>query len=424
MSVPPRLSHVIPVTSLTEPLPIDTLFDPARPLEVEIGCGKGRFLTARAAQNPDVQYLGIERMLSRVTRLDKKATRLKLDNLRILRLEAFCYRLLPAASPPHTYCLRVFPRPWPKRHHHNRRLFSPLFIDALWTCLEIGGTVQIATDHLDYFSTIRARLTADSRFCEILRDGARPAWWTEFEYIFVTKVCRSVSVRFNRSRAQNGRCRHSQSHRRWNPMKRILECWKIGVVGVVACALTADAADDVLALQFQRLAARRFVFSQHIPLAELAPAETVDFTSIHPAFLVSSNDTPVCDTAFVPTRSRGRLERAARLPAPCVHLRRGGQPVRDLRCCDRRTHGTRQGASTEVAIDLARHGLRDRIKLLPAPAKPVCSCVSGGRDAKSARSALLQNSRPVRLSSGATFRTQHRALHRKGWRDRLPRPYR
>jgi len=184
MSVPPRLSHVIPVTSLTEPLPIDTLFDPARPLEVEIGCGKGRFLTARAAQNPDIQYLGIERMLSRVTRLDKKATRLKLDNLRILRLEAFYtfYYLLPAHRIRTVYVF--FPDPWPKRHHHNRRLFSPFFIDALWTRLEIGGTVQIATDHLDYFSTIRARLTADSRFCEISAMERAPHEQTEFEYIF------------------------------------------------------------------------------------------------------------------------------------------------------------------------------------------------------------------------------------------------
>ena len=73
MSTSFPLSHIIPVTNLTEPLPINTLFDPARPLEIEIGCGKGRFLSARAAQNPATQYLGIERMLSRVAKLDKKA---------------------------------------------------------------------------------------------------------------------------------------------------------------------------------------------------------------------------------------------------------------------------------------------------------------------------------------------------------------
>ncbi len=184
MSAPLTPSRVIPVANLTEPLPIDTLFDPARPLEIEIGCGKGRFLAARAAQNPETQYLGIERMLSRVAKLDKKAGRLQLDNLRILRLEAFYtfYYLLPAHRVRTVYVF--FPDPWPKRHHHNRRLFSPLFLDALWARLEIGGTVQVATDHLDYFAEIRTRLAADPRFREIPALERAPHEQTEFEHIF------------------------------------------------------------------------------------------------------------------------------------------------------------------------------------------------------------------------------------------------
>ena len=181
---PPPPSRVIPVTSFTCPLPIDTLFDPARPLEAEIGCGKGRFLAARAAQFPETQYLGIERMLSRVRKLDKKACRLKLDNIRALRLEAFYtfYYLLPPHRIRTVYVF--FPDPWPKRHHHNRRLFSPLFLDALWARLEIGGTIQIATDHLDYFAEIRARLTADPRFKEIAAMERSEAEQTDFERLF------------------------------------------------------------------------------------------------------------------------------------------------------------------------------------------------------------------------------------------------
>lgn len=184
MRSPLTPTRVIPVTSLTVPLPIDTLFDPERPLEIEIGCGKGRFLSARAAQHPETQYLGIERMLSRVAKLDKKAGRLKLDNLRVLRLEAFYtfYYLMPVHRVRTVYVF--FPDPWPKRHHHNRRLFSPLFLDALWARLEIGGTVQIATDHLDYFAEIRTRLTADPRFREIPAMERAPHEQTEFEHIF------------------------------------------------------------------------------------------------------------------------------------------------------------------------------------------------------------------------------------------------
>ncbi len=181
---PPPSSRVIPVTDPTMPLPLDILFDPDRPLEIEIGCGKGRFLAARALKFPETQYLGIERMLSRVRRLDKKACRLKLDNLRVLRLEAFYtfYYLLPPHRVRTVYVF--FPDPWPKRRHHSRRLFSPLFLDALWNRLEIGGTVQVATDHLNYFTEIRACLSADPRFKEVPAMERTEEEQTEFEHIF------------------------------------------------------------------------------------------------------------------------------------------------------------------------------------------------------------------------------------------------
>ena len=55
-------SHVLRVTDITRPFE----FDLSRPLEIEVGCGKGQFLTRRAAANPDCEFLGIERMLERV----------------------------------------------------------------------------------------------------------------------------------------------------------------------------------------------------------------------------------------------------------------------------------------------------------------------------------------------------------------------
>jgi len=175
---------VITVTDFTVPLPLDTLFDPARPLEIEIGCGNGRFLVARAVKNPETQYLGIERLLPRVRKLDKKACRLGLDNLRVLRLEAFYtfYYLLPPHRVRTVYVL--FPDPWPKRRHHGRRLFSPLFLDALWARLEIGGTVQVATDHPDYFASIHASLSADPRFQETAAMERTADEQTDFERLF------------------------------------------------------------------------------------------------------------------------------------------------------------------------------------------------------------------------------------------------
>jgi tRNA (guanine-N7-)-methyltransferase len=180
----PRPTHVISVAGLTSPLPLDALFDPSLPLEVEIGCGNGRFLAARASAERGVQYLGIERMLGRVRKLDRKAARLGLSNLRILRLEAFYtfYYLLPPHRVRAVYVF--FPDPWPKRHHHGRRLFSPLFLDALWARLEVGGAIQVATDHLDYFGEIRKAFAADARFREVAAMARGPEEQTDFELLF------------------------------------------------------------------------------------------------------------------------------------------------------------------------------------------------------------------------------------------------
>ena len=125
-----------------------------------------------------------ERMLSRVRKLDKKACRQNLGNIRVLRLEAFYtfYYLLPRHRVRTVYVF--FPDPWPKRRHSSRRLFSPLFLDALWARLEVGGVVQVATDHPDYYAEIHKRLSVDPRFKEVPAMERTAAEQTEFEQIF------------------------------------------------------------------------------------------------------------------------------------------------------------------------------------------------------------------------------------------------
>ncbi len=170
--------------SLEAPLPVDELFDPARPLEVDCGCGKGRFLMARAAAHPDVQFLGIDRMLGRTQKLDRKIVRAGLANVKLLRMEAF-YSLQQLLPPHRARTIYIFfPDPWPKRRHHRRRLFGPEFRDVLWTRLVPGGTVQVATDHLDYFADIRKCLAADARFREVPHMVRNAAEQTDFELYY------------------------------------------------------------------------------------------------------------------------------------------------------------------------------------------------------------------------------------------------
>ncbi len=177
-------TFILTPTSITEPLPIDTIFPPGMPLEVDVGAGKGRFLLARALANPDVCYIAIERMLGRVRKIDSKLRRHRLTHVRILRLEAF-YALQFLLPPKRIRTVYIhFPDPWPKRRHHKRRLFSPDFLDMLHDRLQPGGTVQIATDHLDYFEAIRKAFAQDARFQEVTPIPRKPEEQTDFELIF------------------------------------------------------------------------------------------------------------------------------------------------------------------------------------------------------------------------------------------------
>ncbi len=162
-------------------------FDASRPLEVEVGCGKGRFLTTRAAAHPECEFLGIERMLGRVHSFDAKCARLKITNAHVLRLEALYtfHYLLPAHHLRRVYVF--FPDPWPKKRHHSHRLFGPLFLNALWKRLEIGGRIEFATDHAEYFQTVCECFAADARFKKVEAMPRPKEVWTEFETGFREK---------------------------------------------------------------------------------------------------------------------------------------------------------------------------------------------------------------------------------------------
>jgi tRNA (guanine-N7-)-methyltransferase len=167
------------------PLSLEKHFDRDRPLEVDVGCGKGRFLVAHASAHSGVSFLGIDRMLRRIRKVDNKARRLGLANLRLMRIEAYygVTYLLPPASVSTYYIF--FPDPWPKKRHHDNRLFNPLFIEALHRTLRPGGAVHFATDHLPYFEDVKGILSADRRFEEVAPYEPAEKERTDFELYYI-----------------------------------------------------------------------------------------------------------------------------------------------------------------------------------------------------------------------------------------------
>ena len=145
--------------SIVEQLNFREIFGQDAPVEVDLGCGDGTFLVAMGAQNPDRNFLGIERLLGRVRGVCRTIARSHLGNVRILQMENSyaVAHLLPASTISAFHVL--FPDPWPKRRHHRRRLFTIEFFDAIDRALEWNGLLHLATDDADYFRSI----------CEMIR---------------------------------------------------------------------------------------------------------------------------------------------------------------------------------------------------------------------------------------------------------------
>ena len=154
-------------------------------LEVDLGCGKGRFLLARAAAHPETSFLGLDRQTRRLAKVERKVQRAQLVNIRLLYAEAAyaVAHLLPRGSVAVYYIF--FPDPWPKRRHHRRRLFDARFLNSIQRTLCPNGTIHIATDHLDYFSIIKNILAADSRFAECKPFVPPENERTNFELVFL-----------------------------------------------------------------------------------------------------------------------------------------------------------------------------------------------------------------------------------------------
>jgi tRNA (guanine-N7-)-methyltransferase len=177
-------SAIYKPTNWLDPLDWRQVFACERPVEIDLGCGRGGFLVWAAQARPQRNFLGVERQLARLRKVDKKLQRAGLTNARLLRVEAgyFIGKLVPDHSVTAYHIL--FPDPWPKRRHHPRRLFQPAFVAELCRTLRKGGVVNVATDDEDYFAHIRNVMS--KQFRESEPEQLPGEAMSEFEKLFVT----------------------------------------------------------------------------------------------------------------------------------------------------------------------------------------------------------------------------------------------
>lgn len=185
-----RVSIEVPRTLVHRPTNVvdrfewSSLFPVNQPVELELGSGDGSFLARWAQQHPERNFVGVERLLGRLRKLDRKGLRAGLSNLRLVRLEAsyLLQFLIPPASLSaiHVY----FPDPWPKRRHRDRRLINELFTQHSVPVLIPGGHVWLRTDNADYFEQMVSVFAANPQFQPVETPEEQRQFITDFERYF------------------------------------------------------------------------------------------------------------------------------------------------------------------------------------------------------------------------------------------------
>ena len=182
------IQSLLPRLAIAEPgettrLDPRTLFaETVREVWLEVGFGGGEHLAAQAAAHRDVGLIGCEVFVNGIAALLGHVQREALDNVRIFPEDA---RLLFPALPDACFArvFVLFPDPWPKKRHIERRFIGPENLPELARLLVDGGELRIATDEPTYQDWALEQMNAAADFTSATADPAkRPVDWVETRY--------------------------------------------------------------------------------------------------------------------------------------------------------------------------------------------------------------------------------------------------
>ena len=180
------------------------VFSREAPLHIEIGSGRGTFLVSQSQAFPDINYIGIEWARKYYRHAADRIARWGLSNVRMLRTDAAWFMREHIADNT-VDCYHIyFPDPWPKARHNKRRLICDDNLPEFIRTLKSGGTMNIATDHLDYFEQMQRVLLNPKvkELCEIdfvraagAKDGEMAGTNFERKYLVEGRVTNTIAVK-------------------------------------------------------------------------------------------------------------------------------------------------------------------------------------------------------------------------------------
>ncbi len=142
-------------------------------ITLEIGCGKGHYLSAYAAAFPNEFCVGIDLISDRIRDAARRAKNLNANNAAFIKAEALEFLEAMPEGIKLEKIFIFFPDPWPKAKHHKRRLIHKEFLDTLRRHSENGARLYFRTDFFEYFEWTRDAI-AESAVWELSPDPELP----------------------------------------------------------------------------------------------------------------------------------------------------------------------------------------------------------------------------------------------------------
>lgn len=128
----------------------NSLFDNQNEIHIEIGCGKGRFISELAKRNPNINYIAIEKFDSVLLRALEKVIDGDYNNLKLCQLDAqMLSNYFDKGEVSRIYL--NFSDPWPKKCHAKRRLTHENFLNEYKKVLVSDGEIHFKTDNRNLF---------------------------------------------------------------------------------------------------------------------------------------------------------------------------------------------------------------------------------------------------------------------------------